>query len=129
MECKEMKNEMLNVIMEGIRPNAGCEVIRAIAKNAASEFEEASEFIFENEEDDMIENLLSRLYLKEAYWEAVDMLYTIFTLVDMREAAAILDILGSCGSGDVAREFLEQFFEEAGLQAPNEERQTKCLMC
>ena len=103
------REETMKVIADGVRGEDICPVIDEIAKKTVYCFELASECAFENDEDEILFDLMMRLYADDKCMEAVDMLMMAFSLVGMEEAIAIVGIVAVTGRDDVYRMFLQRF--------------------
>lgn len=106
------KNEAMKVIAE-----ASCEIVcplvDEIAKRAAFAFEYAAETVIENDEDDLIFDLMMRLFSNGNVMEAVDVLMLMFSLTGMTETAAILDVIAVSGRDEVYELFMRCFVEHS----------------
>ena len=104
MENKEMNK----VIAEEMKGPVCCPMIHEIARTISENIDDASEYCFDNDEDMLIVELIGRLYLKGAFWEAVDMLFLVFTTIEDEQSLSLLMLLRSCDpDGDASRLFLE----------------------
>lgn len=103
------KEKTMKVIAEGLRPESYCAVVDVIALQTAHGFELAAENIFENNEDEIIFDLVMRLFAKGEYMEAVDVLFISFSLIDAREISSLVSLIASTGREDVCREFMYKF--------------------
>lgn len=106
------KKEAMKVIAEASCEIA-CPLVDEIAKRAAYEFELASETVIENDEDDLIFDLMMRLYASGNAMEAVDVLMLTFSLVGMTEIAAVLDVIAVSGRDEVYELFMRCFTEHS----------------
>ena len=106
------KNEAMKVIAEA-SCEMSCPLVDEIAKRAAYAFEFASETVIENDEDDLIFDLMMRLFASGNAMEAVDVLMLTFSLTGMTEIAAILDVIAVSGRDEVYELFMRCFTEHS----------------
>ena len=107
------KNESMKVIAEA-SCEVACPLVDEIAKKAAYAFELASETVMENDEDDLIFELMMRLYANGFAMEAVDVLMISFYLLDMTDICNVLDLITESGRDDVYELFMRCFIEHSG---------------
>ena len=106
MENKEFKK----VIAEEMKGPVCCPMIQEIARTISDKIDSAEENCFDNDEDIIILDLICRLYMKGSFWEAVDMLFLVFCMIEDEEGLSLLMLLRSCDPlGDASKLFLECF--------------------
>ena len=102
--------EIKKVITEKMKGPVCCPMIHEIARTISDNIDCAEENCFDNDEDILILDLVGRLYMKGAYWEAVDMLFMVFLMIEDEQALSLLMMLRSNDSnGEVSKLFLECF--------------------
>ena len=106
--------ETMKVIAEGVRCEDMCPMIDDLAKQVAIGFEYASENVFENDEDEIIFDIIMRLFASGNYMEAVDMLTLAFCLIDADQIYALCAFIANSGRDDVYEQFLVSFAEHSG---------------
>ena len=84
------KNEAMKVIAEASCERA-CPIVDEIAKRAAYAFEFASETVMENDEDNLIFDIMMRLFANGFAMEAVDVLMLSFYLLEMTDIFGLQD--------------------------------------
>ena len=107
------KEETMKVIAEGVRREDICPIVEEIAKQAAEYFEMAAEWHFERDEDIPVFDLMMRLYGAGLCMEAVDLLMTVFSLVGMEDAMAIVGIVAVACREEVYQMFMQCFTEHS----------------
>lgn len=106
------KNETMKVIAEASCERA-CPIVDEIAKRAAYAFEFASETVMENDEDDLIFDIMMRLFANGFAMEAVDVLMLSFYLLDMTDICNVLDVISESGRDEVYDMFMRCFIEHS----------------
>ena len=106
------KNESMKVIAE-TSCEVACPLVDELAKKAAYAFEFAAETVIENDEDDLIFDLMMRLYASGFAMEAVDVLMITFYLLDMTDICNVLDVITESGRDDVYELFMRCFIEHS----------------
>lgn len=105
--------ETMKVIAEGIAPDSICPMIDEIAMQVAAGFEVAADVCFENDEDEIIFDLMMRLFAGGMYMEAVDVLTMAFSLVCEEKAYALTALIANSGRDDACRMFMQSFIEHS----------------
>ena len=103
-----LKKKEKNLCVRGkMETEAECPlIIREIAQGASEYFEYATEYgVFENDEDDQVEELLLRLYRAGCYKEAVCLLRLVFSIAKFDAACAMMSLIH-----DEHEERREEFF-------------------
>ena len=90
-------------------------IIDEIAKRTAEYLEMGEEYTYSCMEEDAVLGLVMRMYLKGAYWEAIDYLIDLFDLIDYAEASGQLTLLEASSDGRIGMMFLESLFEATGF--------------
>ena len=104
MENKEFKK----VISEEMKGPVCCPMIHEIARTISDIIDYAEENCFDNDEDILLLELIGRLYMKGAFWEAVDILFLVFCMLEEEQVLSLLMLLRSCDPhGDASKMFLE----------------------
>ena len=104
--------ETMKVIAEG-RCDELCPIIDKIAELCDRGFEIAAETSFERDEDEVIFDLMVRLFAKGMSMEAVDVMAMTFSLIGAEEAFMLVALIASCGRDDVCESFMLSFFEHS----------------
>ena len=102
-DAKEVKEEM----------DLCCPIINEMGKTVAAYFEMAAEVTFENDDDDRIIDLLTRLYVGERYCEAVKLLRVVFGLIEYSEAEMILSFITEKNGPDTEEMFIKAFMRNS----------------
>lgn len=106
-----MENKELKKVLAGeMKGPVCCPMIHEIARTISDNIDYAEENCFDNDEDILLLGLIARLYMKGAFWEAVDMLFLVFYMIEDEQALSLLMLLRSCDPhGDASKLFLECF--------------------
>ena len=106
--------ETMKVIAEEVNCEDMCPMIDEIAKQVAKGFELATERVFANDEDEIIFDIMMRLFASGNLMEAVDVLTLTFSIIDSVDAYALCALIANSGRDDVYRQFLLSFAEHSG---------------
>lgn len=87
-----------------------CPIITSIGEHVSRLFDGRVEFgSFSNDEDDIVIDLLKRMYRRERYFEALELLELTFLLIEYYEPVELLDIVRGTGDPGSCRAFLKGF--------------------
>ena len=107
-------NEIQAIVIEAKEMHLLCPIVIRMGARTSRLFDdrvEADEF--ENDEDDIVIDLLKRMYRAGEYFEALELLEMIFLMINAYEPVELLDIIQSMGDAECCRLFLTGFINES----------------
>lgn len=107
------REETMSVIAKGVNPDSVCPLIDDIGRQAAYGFDLAREYAFEHDEDEILLDLMMRLYIDDKYMEAVDMLTITFALIGADQMYTKMALVAASGRDDIYELFLDSFIDHS----------------
>ena len=100
---------------EDVKAGCGCPMMDFIAKLAAIDFDESGEFEYDSAHTVLLCDLMLKLYNREEYKEAMEIMAVAFLMADMHETSQLISVASSGYTEESGKFFLERFFKYSDL--------------